>query len=68
MKAITLLKKGVQPRVLNQRALLSFAPKVRQGYLLPEGVWLKKWLVFGKRIVVFVFFLYSSFENGGVLQ
>ena len=68
MKAITLLKKGVQPRVLNQRALLSFAPKVGQSYLLPEGVWLKKWLVFGKRIVVFVFFLYSSFENGGVSQ
>ena len=68
MKAITLLKKGVQPRVLIQRALLSFAPKVGQSYLLPEGVWLKKWLVFGKRIVVFVFFLYSSFENGGVSQ
>jgi hypothetical protein len=56
MKAITLLKKEIQARVLFQRALLSFAPKVGQSYLLPEGVWLKMWSLFGKWIVVLVFF------------
>ena len=56
MKVITLLKKEIQTRVLFQHALLSFAPKLGQSYLLPEGVWLKMWPAFGKRVVVLVFF------------
>jgi hypothetical protein len=56
MKAITFLKKEIQTLLLFQRALLSFAPEVGQSYLLPEGVWLKMWPAFGKRIVVLVFF------------
>ena len=56
MKAITLLKKEIQARVLFQRPLLSFAPHVGQSYLLSEGVWLKMWPVYGKRIAILVFF------------
>jgi len=63
MKAITLLKKEIQVSVLFQRTLLSFAPKLGQSYLLPEGVWLKMWPAFGKRVVVLVFFLFPIRER-----
>jgi hypothetical protein len=67
-KAITLLKKEIQAHILFQRALFSFAPKLGQSYLLPEGVWLKMWPAFGKRIMVLVFFFHCPFENGDVPQ
>jgi len=38
MKAITLLKKDIQARLLFQRALISLAPNLGQNYLPPEGV------------------------------
>jgi hypothetical protein len=58
MKAITLLKKEIQVQasILFQRDLFSFAPKLGQGYLLSEGVCLKMWPEFSKRILVFEFF------------